>query len=198
MSSAVGVAESRAPRPRPSPRLFMLQHLPGEFEICDRPTRSQVMEHHGLPVARCLREAHVARDHRVEDLAREVAVHLVSDLKRQARPAIEHREHDARDGEARVQALAHEPDGLVKGLLNGLVPENGVVDRRVKPRLLNTEPGRGVALRVQIYEEGRALGEGKACCEVNGGGSFPDSALLVRYRENPSYWSVPRGTRPII
>src|SRR2546426_5214448 len=82
MSSAVGVAESRAPRPRPSPRLFMLQHLPGEFEICDRPTRSQVMEHHGLPVARCLREAHVARDHRVEDLAREVAVHLVSDLKR--------------------------------------------------------------------------------------------------------------------
>src|SRR5439155_22342198 len=74
MSSAVGVAESRAPRPRPSPRLFMLQHLPGELEICDRPTRSQFMDHHGLPVACCSREAPVPRTHRFEVPARKVPV----------------------------------------------------------------------------------------------------------------------------
>src|SRR5882724_201611 len=113
-SSAAGVAERRAPRPRPSPRLFMPENLPREFEICDRPARPQIVQHHGLAVARRLREPHVARNHRVEDLAREIAVHLVADLERQARPAIEHREHDALDREARVQALAHEPDGLEK------------------------------------------------------------------------------------
>ena len=70
------------------------------------------MEHHGLPVAGCLGEAHVARNHRVEDLARKVAVDLLADLERQARPPIEHREHDALDGKVLIQALAHEPDGL--------------------------------------------------------------------------------------
>src|SRR5256886_7571573 len=111
-SSAVGVAERRAPRPRPSPRLFMLENLPREFEICDRPARSQIVQHHGLPVARGLREPHVARNHRVEDLAREITVHLIADLESQARPSVEHREHDAPDREAWIQALADELDGL--------------------------------------------------------------------------------------
>src|SRR2546427_10408936 len=90
----------------------MSEHLPREFQICDRPARSQIVQHHGLPVARGLREPHVTRDYRVEDLAREIAVHLVANLDRQARPAVEHREHDALDREARIQALASEVDGV--------------------------------------------------------------------------------------
>src|SRR5438132_5318283 len=255
-SSAAGVAERRAPRPRPSPRLFMPENLPREFEMCDRPARPQVVQHHGLAVARRLREPHVARNHRVEDLAREIAVHLVADLERQAGPAMEHREHDALDREALIQALADELDGLeemgkpfervelalqrhedtiggrervdrqeperrgavddhevvrlghglerdaqailalvhgyqldlgadevdvrreqlqvhqrglTNGLLGGLVPEDDVIDGRVEPRLLKPQPCRRVALRIQVHEEGRALGEGEAGREIDGG-----------------------------
>src|SRR3989338_4619506 len=109
---SLGVEESRAPRPRPSPRLFMSQDLPREFEVRERAARLEVVEHHRPAVTRGLREAHVAGDDGIEDLTREVAVDLVADLEREARSAVEHRQHDALDLESRVQALAHELHGL--------------------------------------------------------------------------------------
>src|SRR5216117_2809701 len=39
-------------------------------------------------------------------------MHLIADLESQARPSVEHREHDALDREAWIQALADEPDGF--------------------------------------------------------------------------------------
>ena len=39
-------------------------------------------------------------------------MHLIADLESQARPSVEHREHDAPDREAWIQALADELDGL--------------------------------------------------------------------------------------
>src|SRR5437016_4767049 len=53
-----------------------------------------------------------ARNHRLEDFARKVTVHLVADLDRETRASVEHREHDTLDRETRVQALAHELHGL--------------------------------------------------------------------------------------
>src|SRR5919197_1139400 len=283
-SSAAGAAERRAPRPRPSPRLFMAENLPRQFQICNRSARSQIMQHHWLAVARSLREPHVARNHRVEDLAREVAVHLVPDLERQARPSIEHRENDAPDRETWIQPLANELDGLeqmgeplervelalqrhqhtigrregvdrqepegrgavddhevvrlghglegdaqailaladgyeldlgadqvdvgreqlqmhqrglANGLLGGLVPKDHVIDGRVEPGLLKTQPCRGIALRVQVHKEGRALREGEAGCKIDGGGRLSHAALLVGDRKDSSYWRVPRATSPI-
>src|SRR3990172_7064004 len=111
-SPSLGVEESRAPRPRPSPRLFMSQDLPREFEVRERAARPEVVEHHRLAVARRLGETHIAGDDGIEDLTREVAMDLVANLEREAGPAVEHRQHDALDFEPGVQALAHELDGL--------------------------------------------------------------------------------------
>src|SRR5437868_12570495 len=100
VSSLPGADDNRAPSPRPSPRLFMLYHLSHEVQISDGAAGSQVMEHHRFAVARRLAEPDVARDHRLKDLAREIAMDLVADLQREARPAVEHRENDALDRES--------------------------------------------------------------------------------------------------
>ena len=60
------------------------------------------------------REPNVPRNDRVEHLPGKVAIHLVADLERETRPTIEHREHDAFDVQARVEALSYELDGLEK------------------------------------------------------------------------------------
>src|SRR3990172_11890544 len=103
-SPSPGVEESRAPRPRPSPRLFMGQDLPCEIEVRERAARPEIVEHDRLAVARRFGQAHVARDDGVEDLAREVAVDLVADLEREARPAVEHPHYDFLHIEPRVEA----------------------------------------------------------------------------------------------
>src|SRR5436190_1682370 len=108
VSSASGVDERSAPSPRPSPRLFMPENLPREFEISDSAAGAKVVEHHGLAMAWGLAEPNVPRDHRLEDFAREVTLHLVPHLQSEARPPIEHREHDPLDCEPWVQPLAHE------------------------------------------------------------------------------------------
>lgn len=87
--------------------------------------------------------------------------------------------------------------GLANSLLGGLVAEDDVIDGGIESGLLNTQSCRGVALRVQIHQEGRALGKGEAGREVDGGGRLPNAAFLIDDREDPSYWSVPRTTLPI-
>src|ERR1041384_6587583 len=98
VSPSDGVEEGKAPRPRPRPRLlFMCENLPRELQVCDGPTRAQVVQHHGLAVTRRFAEADVAWDDGLVDLAGEISVHLFTDLRGHARPPIEHREHDAAD-----------------------------------------------------------------------------------------------------
>src|SRR3989304_1257224 len=75
-SPSLGVEESRAPRPRPSPRLFMSQDLPREFEVRGRAARLEVVEHLWLAVARFLREPCLGVDAVGENLTREVAMDL--------------------------------------------------------------------------------------------------------------------------
>jgi len=73
-----------------------------------------------------------------------------------------------------------------------------VVNRRIEPGLLHSQSCRRVALRVEIHEEGRALGKREACSQVDGGRGLSNAALLVDDREDPSYWVVPRATLTII
>src|SRR5256886_13330391 len=54
-------------------------------------------------------------------------------------------------------------------LFRSLVPEDDVVNRRIEPGLLHSQSCRRVALRVEIHEEGRALGKREACSQVDGG-----------------------------
>src|SRR5919197_2170526 len=62
---------SSAPRPRPSARFIMGEHLLGEFQVRDGAGRAEIVLQDGPAVARRLREADVARDHRPEELAAE-------------------------------------------------------------------------------------------------------------------------------
>src|SRR3989441_7976612 len=86
----------------------MLQHLPREFEIGDGAAGAEIVQHDRLAVAWRFAEPHVAWNHRLENFAREVATDLVAHLKREARPTIEHREHDPLDRQPCVQPLADE------------------------------------------------------------------------------------------
>src|SRR2546425_2155593 len=112
VSPAAGVELSSASRPRPSPRLCMREDLLCQFEVRDGSAGAEVMEHHRLAVARGFAEADVPGDHRVEDLPREVALDLVPDLEREARPPLEHGQDDAQDPELGIQPLTHELDRL--------------------------------------------------------------------------------------
>src|SRR5215467_3652570 len=113
-SSAPGVADSRAPSPRPRPRLFMSDHLTGQVEIRQRAARFELVQHDRLAMARSFAEPDVAWNDGLEDLSRKVALDLIADLQRKTRASIEHREHDPLDREPRIQALAHELHGLQK------------------------------------------------------------------------------------
>src|SRR5438874_6464752 len=96
-SSAPGADDSSAPSPRPSPRLFMFEHLSREVQIGHGTAGPQIMQHHRLAVARRLAEPDVAWNDRLEDFPGEIAMDLIADLERQTRAAIKHREHDALD-----------------------------------------------------------------------------------------------------
>ena len=67
-------------------------------------------------------------------------MHLVADLKGQARPPIEHREDDPADLEGRVESFAHEFDGL---------HQVGEPLERVKLALKRHEHGVGGSDRVE-------------------------------------------------
>src|SRR5690242_4378358 len=108
LSSVPGAEDSNAPRPRPRPRLFMLDHLTREIEVCDRAVRAQVMQHDRLAMAGCFCEADIAGNHRLEDLAGKISMNFIAHLERQARAPVEHRQHDALDGQSWIQALSHE------------------------------------------------------------------------------------------
>ena len=63
---------------------------------------------HRAPEARRLAEAHVARDHGVEDELREVLADLALDVARQAGAPVVHGQQHARDGQARVELALDE------------------------------------------------------------------------------------------
>src|SRR5207249_8442741 len=106
VSTSVGSEAKSAPKPRPSPRLvIMVQHLPRQFEIGHGATGPEIVEHDRSAVARRFRETDVARNDGVEYLPREVSVHLGADLEREARAAIEHREQESQEIEARAQSV---------------------------------------------------------------------------------------------
>src|SRR5678816_1812213 len=70
------------------------------------------MEHDRSAEARCFGEPDVTWNDRLEDLARKEPVHLVLDLQSQARPPIEHRQHDPEHVEAGIEAFTNELDRL--------------------------------------------------------------------------------------
>src|SRR5262247_2478824 len=95
LASGSAVGGSKAPNPRPSPcRLFMAKHLLGEIQIRNGSWRTYVVEHDGLSIARCFRDANVSRDDGRQDLISQVLLHFALDLTSKARAPIEHREHN--------------------------------------------------------------------------------------------------------
>src|SRR5947199_9153862 len=114
-SASTGSADSSAPSPRPSPRLvIMVQHLPSQFEVCGGATGLEIVKHDRLAVAWRFREPNVARNDGIKHLAGKVPVHLVANLEREARSAIEHRAYDPRNVETRVELPSQESQGPVE------------------------------------------------------------------------------------
>src|SRR5437773_455013 len=191
VSSASGVDGRSAPSPRPSPRLFMPENLPREFEISDSAAGAKVVEHHGLAMTWGLAEPNVPRDHRLEDFAREVTLHLVAHLQSEARPPIEHREHDPLDCEPWVQPLAHEFHRLeeVRQTFECIelalqrhqyaIRRRQGVDGQKEPRLVDAETRRRVALRIQVDHESTSAGQRQPGGDVDGRRRLADAALLI-------------------
>ena len=71
-------------------------------------------------------------------------------------------------------------------LVGRLAAEEGVVDGGVEAVLLDSEPGRRIALRIEIDEESRATGESQPGSQVNRRGRLADSALLIDDRQRLS------------
>src|SRR5262249_50950993 len=72
----------------------------------------------------------------------------------------------------------------VDRLLGRFAPKEHMVHRGVEVGFVDAESGGGVALRIQVDEQGRALREGKPGCEVDGSRGLADPALLVDDRDD--------------
>jgi hypothetical protein len=117
-------------------------------------------------VARRLGDPDVAWDDGVEDLVPEVPLDLGSDLERQARPAIEHREDDPLDRQPGVRPAPHEVERLhelgqpLQGVVLALERDDGRVggDEGVQ----REKPERGGAVHQDEIEPGSGGHEGLA------------------------------------
>src|SRR5580765_4239074 len=115
VSASAGSEANSAPNPRPRPRLvIMVQHLPSQFEVCGGATGLEVVKHDRPAVAGRFREADVARNDRVEHLARKVSIDLFAYLEREARTTIEHREQDPQEIQTGIELLPDKLHGLLE------------------------------------------------------------------------------------
>src|SRR5579862_648238 len=124
-SSVAGVAPGmRASRPRPRPerclgmRAFRSNgscprdHFLGKLFIGQRAGRTRVVLKNGQPKAGRLRETHVAWYQALELFLWKMLSNLLDHLASQPRARIIHGQHDAKEIDSRVEAVAHQPDGI--------------------------------------------------------------------------------------
>ena len=123
--------------PLPRPRFGALirdrfrrrEHLAREREVRLRAAALGIEENDRLAERRRFGETHVARNVRLEDLLREIALQFVEHFDRETRAAVEHRDEHAADVQRRIERVAHAPDhaGELRRALRGrntrLVPE---------------------------------------------------------------------------
>src|SRR5215475_5417839 len=93
---------------------FALDHFGGELEIGFAADAFEIVDEHRLAVGRRLRDAHVARDHGLVDLAPHELTDIGDDLVRQIVAGVEHGQHDAVDRQIRIERGADLLDGLQK------------------------------------------------------------------------------------
>src|SRR5262245_37611361 len=94
VSTAAGM---RASRPRPSARLTTFDYLPRQVHVARRSGAVGVIDDHGLPEARRLAQANIARNDRPVDPFGEEAARLVEHLLRQVEPVVIHGEEHTFD-----------------------------------------------------------------------------------------------------
>src|SRR6266566_6799635 len=115
-SDGTGWPPIRTSRPRPRPRRCgedsgALDKLHRHLPVGVGSGGATVVGNRGQAVARSLGEAHRTRNGGAKHERAEVAPHLVLDLLRKTRSPVHHREEDAADAEARVEAPADQLDG---------------------------------------------------------------------------------------
>src|SRR5690242_2829480 len=71
-------------------------------------------------------------------------------------------------------------------------PDKHVVCRALEGGVLNSSPACGIALRVSVDQQGAALRNGKARCEVYGRRRLSDAALLIGNGNDSGHW-ISRG-----
>lgn len=73
------------------------------------------------------------------------------------------------------------------GVLDRGVSGEDVVDGGLQAVLFEADAGGGVALRVAVDQESATFGDGERRCEIDGGGSLTDAALLVGYGDDAGH-----------
>ena len=85
-------------------------------------------------------------------------------------------------GRGRDEQAGHR--GRNDDVAQGLLADQHLVAGSRSSVPIDAEPGRGVALWVEIQDQHALADGGKRCPEVDGGGGLADPALLVRHGEN--------------
>src|SRR5262252_1827008 len=92
----------------------MVQDLPSQFEVRNGAAGLEVVQHDRSSVAGRLRKTDIARNDRVKHLPWEISVDLLTDLEREACPAVEHREQDSQKVESGIELVSDELHGLLE------------------------------------------------------------------------------------
>lgn len=103
-----------APSPRPSAFRGIGHYLLCKLRVTLRALAVYVIENNRLTKARRFRQAHVARDHALEDLRAEEAAQVRGDLLRERGAVVVHGEEDAFDFERGIESAADAHEGIEK------------------------------------------------------------------------------------
>ena len=86
--------------------------------------------------------------------------------------------------------------GRLDAVLERHVVHQHVVHRRLEPTVLDAEPGRGVALRIEVDDQRPQAHLGQAGTGVDGGGGLADAALLIGDGDHTGQLAEPRAGPP--
>src|SRR5205085_662230 len=101
-------------RPRPSVCLAILNYLLCEIYVTLSAARLRIVEEDRLPEARCLRQAHIARDNRIQHLRTVKVAQIFGHRRREIRSLVIHGQQESLNGKIGVQFPAESRERIEK------------------------------------------------------------------------------------
>src|ERR1035438_1439131 len=163
---AVVRAGMRALMPLPSALrvasgLLMVQNLFGEFDVTFGAAGTRIVSQNRFAEARCFRQAHAARNDRLENLILEELSQIVGDLPRQVGAVVEHGQQDSSDLQRMLERFADAVD-RVHELGDAFERKKLTLDRH------QNRVGREQGVQCQQVERGRTIDQDELIFVANG------------------------------